>query len=128
VDYLGFKELQKFNKCITSLITDFEQAILAQVSDKWKPITLADGAFELDERKRDISTSDAKFAVRKHKPSALMQCLTSRAERQQVSLPFFILSKSFTLKKKRSSEESANRLSKRFRQANAALSHGTRSG
>jgi hypothetical protein len=47
VDYLGFKELQKFNKCITSLITDFEQATLAQVSDKWKPITLADGAFNL---------------------------------------------------------------------------------
>ena len=70
MDYLGFKELQKFNKCITSLITDFEQAILAQVSDKWKPITLADGAFELDELKRDISTSDAKFAVRN---------LTSRA-------------------------------------------------
>jgi hypothetical protein len=80
VDYLGFKELQKFNKCITSLITDFEQAILAQVSDKWKPITLADGAFELDELKRDISTSDAKFAVRKHKPSALiLEYLTSRA-------------------------------------------------
>jgi hypothetical protein len=45
VDYLGVKELQKFNKCITSHVTDFKQAILAQVSDKWKPITLADGAF-----------------------------------------------------------------------------------
>ena len=46
MDYLGVKELQKFNKCITShIITDFKQAILAQVSDKWKPITLADGAF-----------------------------------------------------------------------------------
>ena len=45
MDYLGVKELQKFNKCITSHVTDFKQAILAQVSDKWKPITLADGAF-----------------------------------------------------------------------------------
>ena len=78
MDYLGVKELQKFNKCITSHITDFKQAILAQVSDKWKPITLADGAFELDELKQDISTSDVKFAVRKHKPSALIvECLTS---------------------------------------------------
>ena len=56
-----------------------------------------------------------KFAARKHKPSALiLEYLTSRAVRQQVSLPSFILFKSFTLKKKRSSEESANRLSKRF--------------
>jgi hypothetical protein len=52
-------------------ITDFEQAILAQVSDKWKPITLSDGAFELDELKWDISTSDVKFAVKPHKHSAL---------------------------------------------------------
>ena len=75
VDYLGVKKLQRV---ITSQITDFEQAFLAQVSDKWKPITLADGAFELDELKRDISTSDVKFAVRKHKPSALIvECLTS---------------------------------------------------
>ena len=71
MDYLGVKELQKFNKCITSHVTDFKQAILAQVSDKWKPITLADGAFELDELKRDISTSDLKFAVKPHKHSAL---------------------------------------------------------
>ncbi len=35
---------------------------LAQISDKWKPITLTDGAFDLDELKRDISTSDMKFA------------------------------------------------------------------
>jgi hypothetical protein len=40
VDYLGTKELQRVNTCITSQITDFEQAILAQVSVKWKPITL----------------------------------------------------------------------------------------
>jgi hypothetical protein len=72
VDYLGVKELQRVNKCIMSHITDFEQAILAQVSEKWKPITLADGAFDLDELKRDISSSDVKFAVRKYKPSALI--------------------------------------------------------
>jgi hypothetical protein len=71
MDYLGVKELQRVNKGITLQITDFEQAILAQVSDKWKPITLSDGAFELDELKRDISTSDVKFAVKPHKHSAL---------------------------------------------------------
>jgi hypothetical protein len=37
VDYLGVKELQRVNKCITSQITDFEQAILAQASDKGSP-------------------------------------------------------------------------------------------
>ena len=87
VDYLGDTELHRVNKCITSQVTDFEQAILAQVSDKWKPITLADGAFDLDELKRDISASDAKFAVRKYKPTALiLEYLTSRATRQQVPL------------------------------------------
>ncbi len=63
VDYLGDTELHRVNKCITSQITDFEQVILAQVSDIWKPFTLADGAFDLDELKRDISASDVKFAV-----------------------------------------------------------------
>ena len=72
MEYLGEKELHRVKKCITSQITDFEQAILAQVSDKWKPITLADGVFDLDELKRDISASDAKFAVRKYKPTALI--------------------------------------------------------
>jgi hypothetical protein len=76
---------------------------------------LADNAFDLDELKRDISTSDAKFAVRKYKPSALiLEYLTSRAARQQVPLPSFIQSKSPTLKKKRSTEKTANWLSKRF--------------
>ncbi len=37
MDYLGVKELQRVNKCITSQITDFEQAILAQFSDKGSP-------------------------------------------------------------------------------------------
>ncbi len=98
-------------------ITDFEQAILAQVSDKWKPIKLGDGdgAFDLDELKRDISTSDVKFAVMKYKPSALiLEYLASRAAKQQVPLPSLILSKSPMLKKKRSSEETVSRLSKRF--------------
>ena len=40
VDYLGKAELQRVNKCITSQITDYEQSILAQVSDKWKPLSL----------------------------------------------------------------------------------------
>ncbi len=64
-------EQQRFNKCIPAWITDFERAILAQANDKWKPITLADGAFfDLDELKRDISAADSKFAVRKFKPKA----------------------------------------------------------
>jgi hypothetical protein len=57
VEYLGVKELQRVNKCITSQITDFEQTTLAQISDKWKPITLAEGIFDLDELKRDITLS-----------------------------------------------------------------------
>ncbi len=43
-------ELQRVNKLHhKTQITDFEQDILAQANDKWKPITLADGAFALDE-------------------------------------------------------------------------------
>ncbi len=68
---------------------DFEQAILAQVSDKWKPITLADGAFDLDELKRDISTSD--------------------------TLSSFMTLKSATVKKKRVSDAQVDSHTKRFR-------------
>ncbi len=117
-DYLGAKELHRVNKCITAQITDFEEAILALVSDKWKPITLADGVFDLDELKRDISSSDDKFAVRKYKPTALILILvylTSRATRQQVPLPSFITSKPVAMKKKRSSDDAASRHTKRFR-------------
>ncbi len=116
VDYLGSSELQRVNKCITLQITDFEQAILAQVSVKWKPLTLADGAFDLDELKRDISTSDAKFAVRKYKPTALiLEYLTARAARQQVPLPSFMALKSATVKKKRASGAQVDNHTKRFR-------------
>ncbi len=115
-DYLGDKELHKVNKCITSQITDFEQAILAQVSDKWKLLTLADGAFDLDELKRNISTSDAKFAVRKYKPTALiLEYLTSRATRQQVPLLSFMNLKCATVKKKRASDALVDNHTKRFR-------------
>ncbi len=104
------------HKCITSQITDFEQAILAQVSDKWKPLTLADGAFDLDELKWDISASDAKFAVRKYKPTALiLEYLTSRAARQQVPLPSFMTLKSATVKKKRTSGAQVDSHTKCFR-------------
>jgi hypothetical protein len=73
-------ELQRVNKCVTAQITDFEQAVLAQANDKWKPITLADGAFDLDELKRDILAANSKFSVRKHKPTALiLEYLVSRA-------------------------------------------------
>jgi hypothetical protein len=44
---LSAVELLRVNKCITAQITDFELAILAQANDKWKPITLTDGAFDL---------------------------------------------------------------------------------
>ena len=116
VDYLGKAELQRVNKCITSQITDFEQSILAQVSDKWKPITLADGAFDLDELKRDVSASDSKFAVRKYKPTALiLEYLTARAARQQVPLPPFMTLKSSTAKKRRESPAHNDKHLKRFR-------------
>jgi hypothetical protein len=72
VDDLNNVEQHRVNKCITAQITDFEQAILAQANDKWKPIILADGAFDLDELKKDISSADAKFSARKYKPSALI--------------------------------------------------------
>ncbi len=86
------------------------------LSDKWKPITLADGVFDLDELKRDISTSDAKFAVRKYKPTALiLEYLTSRSATQQVPLPSFMLLKSTAVKKKRTSEAQVDNHTKRFR-------------
>ncbi len=61
--------------------------------------------FDLDELKRDISTSDAKFAVGKYTPTALiLEYLTSRATMQQVPLPSFMLLKSTAVKKKRASD------------------------
>ncbi len=110
-DYLGDKELHRVNTCIT---------------DKWKPITLADGAFDRDELKRDISASDAKFAVRKYKPTALiLEYLTSRATRQQVPLPSFMMLKPSTDRKKRSTEEKAGRLVKRFNRGAEGIGHFT---
>ena len=70
----------------------------------------------MDELKRDISTSDAKFAVRKYKPTALiLEYLTSRSEMQQVPLPAFMLLKSTAVKKKRASDAQADNHTKRFR-------------
>jgi hypothetical protein len=72
--------------------------------------------FDLDDLKRDISISDAKFAVRKYKPTALiMEYLTSRSETQQVPLPAFMLLKSTALKKKRVSGGRTDSHTKRFR-------------
>jgi hypothetical protein len=116
VEYLGGKELQRINKCITAQITDFEQATLAQISDKWKPITLAEGMFDLDELKRDISISDAKFSVRKYKPTALiLEYLTSRSATQQVPLPAFMAATSSAVRRKRLSDAQADKHTKRFR-------------
>jgi hypothetical protein len=82
-DDLSAQEQHRINQCITSQITDFERSILAQANDKWKPINLADGAFDLDELKKDISSADAKFSIRKYKPSALiLEYLVSRASKQ----------------------------------------------
>ncbi len=74
------------------------------------------GIFDLDELKRDISASDAKFAVRKYKPTALiLEYLTSRAARQQVPLPSFMTLKSATVKNKRASGVQKDNHTKRFR-------------
>jgi hypothetical protein len=95
---------------------DFEQGHPSADSDKWKPITLADGAFDLDELKRNISASDAKLAVRKYKPTALiLEYLTSRATRQQLPLPSFMLSKSAAVKKKNLTDLLVDNHTKRFR-------------
>ncbi len=100
------EELQRVNKCITAQVTDFELAILAQANDKWKPITLADGAFDLDELKKDISAADSKFSVRKYKPTALiLEYLVSRAAKQGVSAPAFVTNKSPSVKKRRTPED-----------------------
>jgi hypothetical protein len=40
--------------------------VLVQANDTWRPVTLADGDFDLDQLKKDISTADAKFAGRKY--------------------------------------------------------------
>jgi hypothetical protein len=110
------QKMQRVNKCITAQITDFELAILAQANDKWKPITLADGAFDLDELKRDISAADSKFSVRKYKPTALiLEYLVSRAAKQGVSVPAFVANKPPSVKKRRTPEDEPTRGVKRFR-------------
>jgi hypothetical protein len=52
-DDLGNVEQQRVNKCISAQITDFEQSVLVQANDTWRPVTLADGDFDLDELKKD---------------------------------------------------------------------------
>ncbi len=109
-------ELQRVNKCITAQITDYEQAVLAQANDKWKPIALADGAFDLDELKKGISAADSTFSVRKYKPTTLiLEYLVSRASKQGVSIPAFVTEKSLSTKKKRTPDEGPKRGVKRFK-------------
>jgi hypothetical protein len=108
-------EQHRVNKCITAQITDFEQAILAQANDKWKPITLADGAFDLDELKKDISSADAKFSGRKYKLTALiLEYLVSRASKQGIPAPTFATVKHTSGKSKRGAVEDGKRPQKRF--------------
>jgi hypothetical protein len=114
-DDLGNVEQQRVNKCISAQITDFEQSVLVQANDTWRPITLADGDFDLDELKKDISTADAKFAGRKYKPTALiLEYLISRASKQNVPVPSFVTEKSPSSAKKRVSENTTKRPMKRF--------------
>ena len=113
---LFVEELQRVNKCITAQVTDFELAILAQANDKWKPITLADGSFDLDELKRDVSMADSKFSARKYKPTALiLEYLVSRAAKQGVAAPTFVTNKSPSAKKRRTPEDGLKRGTKRFK-------------
>jgi hypothetical protein len=99
-DDLNAQEQHRVNQCITSQITDFEKSILAQANDKWKPLTLAEGAFDLDELKKDISSADAKFSVRKYKPTALiLDYLVSRAAKQGVAAPPFATVKPNSVRK-----------------------------
>ncbi len=103
------------NKCITAQITDFEQSVLVQANDKWRPITLADGIFDLDELKKDISAADAKFAGRKYKPTALiLEYLIARASKQNVPVSSFVTEKSPSATKKRVSDGTVKRPMKRF--------------
>jgi hypothetical protein len=89
---------------------------LAQANDKWKPITLADGAFDLDELKRDVSMADSKFSARKYKPTALiLEYLVSRAAKQGVAAPAFVTNKSPSAKKRRAPEDVLKRGTKRFK-------------
>jgi hypothetical protein len=112
---LGTVEQHRVSKCITAQITDFEQSVLVQANDKWRLITLADGAFDLDELKKDISAADAKFAGRKYKPTALiLEYLMARASKQNVHVPSFVTEKSPSATKKRVSEGITKRPMKRF--------------
>jgi hypothetical protein len=114
-DDLGTVEQHRVNKCITAQITDFEQSMLVQTNDKWRPITLADGVFDLDELKKDISAADTKFARRKYKPTALiLEYLMARASKQNVPVPSFVTEKSPSATKKHVSEGTTKRPMKRF--------------
>ncbi len=117
MDDLNAVEQHRVNKCITAQITDFEQAILAQVNKKWKPTTLTDGAFDLDELKKDISSADSKFSVRKrkYKPTALiLECLVSRASQQGIPALSFATVKPVSGKAKRGADDNGKRSLKRF--------------
>ncbi len=114
-DDLKAQEQHRVNQCITSQTTDFEQSILAQANDKWKPLTLAEGSFDLEELKKDIPLADAKFSVRKYKPTALiLEYLVSRASKQGVAAPPFAAAKPNSGKAKRVSAEDSKRPQKRF--------------
>ena len=110
--------LHRVNQCITSQTTDFEQSILAQANDKWKPLTLAEGAFDLEELKKDISSADAKFSVRRYKPTSLiLEYLVSRAAKQGVAVPSFATAKPNSGKLSAVQLKTANALRSDFKEA-----------
>jgi hypothetical protein len=69
----------------------------------------------LDELKKDISSADAKFSVRKYKTTALiLEYLVSRASKQGIPAPLFATAKPNTEKAKRGAVEDGKRPQKRF--------------
>jgi hypothetical protein len=73
-------------------------------------LTLAEGSFGLEELKKDISSANAKFSVRKYKPTALiLEYLVSRATKQGVAAPPITTAKPNSGKAKRSSAEDSKR-------------------
>ncbi len=70
---------------------------------------------DLDELKKDISSADAKFSVRKYKPTALiLEYLVSRASKQGSPAPMFATVKPTSGKSKRSAVEDGKRPQKRY--------------
>jgi hypothetical protein len=76
---------------------------------------ISSGAWHYDELKKDISSADSKFSVRKYKLTALiLEYLTSRAFKQDIPAPSFATVKPASGKSKRSADDGSKRPLKRF--------------